>query len=70
METKKIYIAPSIEVVTVLHESPLLDFSTEGSNTVGDKETDYPGTEPFAKQHNNFSLWEEEETYDNKGLWD
>lgn len=35
MKTKKRYIAPSVDIVTVLQESPLLDFSDTqvGDNT-------------------------------------
>lgn len=70
MKTKKIYIAPSVEVVAVLQECPLLDFSTKVEDNTGIKDPDGPGTEPFSKQHNGFSMWEEYDNTGNKSLWD
>ena len=72
MKTKKRYIAPSVDIVTVLQESPLLDFSDTqvGDNTGGSGSVVLPGIGDFAKEHNGYYNWEEYDTDDSKSLWD
>lgn len=70
MKTKKRYIAPSVDVVTVLQESPLLDLSTsETSTTTGQGDLTGPGIGDFAKEHDSYSFWDEYDTDENKSLW-
>lgn len=68
MKTKKRYIAPRVDVVTVLQESPLLDFSTETGSNVGE-DIDGPGIGGYAKEHDSYSFWDEYDTDENKSLW-
>lgn len=70
MKTKQRYIAPSVDIVTVLQESPLLDFSTETSTTTGQDDLTGPGIGGYAKEHDSYSFWEEYDTDDSKSLWD
>lgn len=70
MKTKKRYIAPSADVVTVLQESLLLDLSkSETSTTTGQDDLTGPGIGGFAKEHDSYSFWDEYDTDENKSLW-
>jgi len=71
MTTKKVYIAPEVEVFTVKQESPLMAGTMgtdEGDNTGGGRKDPPKVTDDFAKQ-TSFSLWDENDE-DNGGLWD
>lgn len=71
MKTKKRYIAPSVDVVTVLQESLLQDLSkSETSTTTGQDDLTGPEIGDFAKEHDSYSLWDEYDTEENKSLWD
>ncbi len=71
MKTKKRYIAPSVDVVTVLQENPLLlgspdiDDNTGGGLGKGDIEMG-----DYAKEYDSYSFWDEYDTDENKSLWD
>lgn len=70
MKTKKRYIAPSADVVTVLQESLLLDLSkSETSTTTGQDDLTGPGIGGYAKEHDSYSFWDEYDTDENKSLW-
>lgn len=69
MKTKKKYIAPRVDVVTVLQESPLLDFSTETSTTTGQDDLTGPEIGGYAKEYDSYSFWDEYDTDENKSLW-
>lgn len=70
MKTKKKYIAPRVDVVTVLQESLLLDLSkSETSTTTGQDDLTGPGIGGYAKEHDSYSFWDEYDTDENKSLW-
>lgn len=70
MKTKKRYIAPRVDVVTVLQESLLLDLSkSETSTTTGQDDLTGPGIGGYAKEHDSYSFWDEYDTDENKSLW-
>lgn len=55
----KKYIKPSIEVIEVMLESPILEAS-QVSNTLGKQEID--GSSAQALEMHNFSLWDDDAT--------
>lgn len=70
MKTKKRYIAPRVDVVTVLQESLLLDLSkSETSTTTGQNDLTGPEIGDYAKEYNSYSFWDEYDTDENKSLW-
>lgn len=66
MAAKKEYIVPRTDIVTMIQESPLMDFSNAESTDYTGGNSGYPDVDGFAK-YNNSSLWDS----NNKGnLWE